>query len=325
MDNLTHSMVGALMAQMGLKRKTGLAMPVMIIGANIPDIDAVATYWGAVSLSIRRGMTHGPVALLILPIILWVMAILYDRWQGRRGRRSADHVPVRGGWLLLLAYVATLSHPLFDWFNSYGIRLMEPFSHRWFYGDMIFIVDIWIWGLLGGALWWSRSLEKLGETNWRRPAQYGAAILSLYILANGAISLLATQNMRRTMDRDMPSRAGSQIVANPVPLTFWRREMLFGRENRYYRAIFSLFDRDGMVGPVSTIRAEERAGDEIVRLRNVRVDADLKAFLFWSRMPYLARAGSGDLRIYDARFGNPLVKGRFSLPVPEDEIAEKRE
>ncbi|OYZ90135.1 MAG: hypothetical protein B7Y00_00205, partial [Sphingomonadales bacterium 17-56-6] len=43
MDNLTHSLVGALLGQMGLKRKTGLAMPTLIIAANIPDIDAITT------------------------------------------------------------------------------------------------------------------------------------------------------------------------------------------------------------------------------------------------------------------------------------------
>ena len=37
MDNITHSLVGAVMGQAGLKRKTGMAMPALIIGANLPD------------------------------------------------------------------------------------------------------------------------------------------------------------------------------------------------------------------------------------------------------------------------------------------------
>ena len=41
MDNLTHSLVGAAFGQMGLKKKTGLAVPALILGANLPDIDAV--------------------------------------------------------------------------------------------------------------------------------------------------------------------------------------------------------------------------------------------------------------------------------------------
>ncbi|WP_427967459.1 metal-dependent hydrolase [Altererythrobacter sp.] len=40
MDNITHSLVGALIGQAGLKKKTGLAMPALVIGANLPDVDA---------------------------------------------------------------------------------------------------------------------------------------------------------------------------------------------------------------------------------------------------------------------------------------------
>ncbi len=39
MDNITHSLVGALIGQAGLKKKTGLAMPALVIGANLPDVE----------------------------------------------------------------------------------------------------------------------------------------------------------------------------------------------------------------------------------------------------------------------------------------------
>ncbi len=45
MDNLTHSLVGALLGQAGLKKKTGLAMPALVIGANLPDVDAACFFW----------------------------------------------------------------------------------------------------------------------------------------------------------------------------------------------------------------------------------------------------------------------------------------
>ena len=45
MDNLTHSLTGALIGQAGLKKKTGLAMPALIIGANLPDVDAACFFW----------------------------------------------------------------------------------------------------------------------------------------------------------------------------------------------------------------------------------------------------------------------------------------
>src|SRR3954462_13884214 len=42
MDNLTHTLVGAALAEAGLKRRTALASATLMIGANFPDIDVVA-------------------------------------------------------------------------------------------------------------------------------------------------------------------------------------------------------------------------------------------------------------------------------------------
>lgn len=98
MDNLTHSLAGAMLGQMGLKRKTGLAMPTLVIAANLPDIDAVAVLLGGHHhLALRRGITHGPIAMLVLPIILWALMLWFDRWQDRRGKRPANRLPVHGG------------------------------------------------------------------------------------------------------------------------------------------------------------------------------------------------------------------------------------
>ena len=81
MDNLTHSLVGALIGQAGLKRKTGLAMPALIIGANLPDVDAACFFWldGVEHLGFRRGITHGPPAMLLLPLILAGPLFRFDR------------------------------------------------------------------------------------------------------------------------------------------------------------------------------------------------------------------------------------------------------
>ena len=94
MDNLTHSLVGAIMGQAGLKRKTGLAMPALVIGANLPDVDAACFFWleGTEHLGFRRGITHGPPALVILPLILAGLLWGFDRWQAKRGKRPEGRV-----------------------------------------------------------------------------------------------------------------------------------------------------------------------------------------------------------------------------------------
>ena len=162
MDNLTHSLVGAVMGQAGLKKKTGLAMPALIIGANLPDVDAACFFWleGAEHLGFRRGITHGPPALVLLPLILAGLLWAFDRWQDKRGKRPEGRLPVHFGWLYALSFIGCLSHPLLDWLNVYGIRFFEPFSSQWFYGDTLFIIDVWLWGLLAITLLWSLMAQK---------------------------------------------------------------------------------------------------------------------------------------------------------------------
>ena len=103
MDNLTHSLVGALIGQMGLKRKTGLAMPTLIIAANLPDIDATCAIYGIESLSMRRGITHGPIAMVVLPLVLAGGLWWFDKWQAGRGKRPGGRAPVHFGWLFALS------------------------------------------------------------------------------------------------------------------------------------------------------------------------------------------------------------------------------
>jgi inner membrane protein len=143
-DNLAHALAGAALAQAGLKKHTGLGVATLVIAANLPDVDAVSALAGR-SLAWRRGWTHGPIALLVLPILLAAALLAYDRWQSRRGARPPTRAPVRAGALLALAYVGILSHPPLDLLNTYGVRYLMPFSERWFYGDALFIIDIWVW------------------------------------------------------------------------------------------------------------------------------------------------------------------------------------
>ena len=70
MDNLTHSLVGALLGQMGLKKRTGLAIPTLILAANLPDIDVLVFLTDTLPVSFRRGWTHGVLAQATLPILL---------------------------------------------------------------------------------------------------------------------------------------------------------------------------------------------------------------------------------------------------------------
>ncbi len=310
MDNLTHSLVGAALGQMGLKRKTGLAMPTLIIGANLPDIDAVATVLGTQSLALRRGITHGPIALALLPLLLVGVMLAYDRWRANR-RHSELRVPVHAGWLLMLAYAATLSHPFFDWLNSYGIRLLEPFSSEWFAANTLFIIDLWLWAALILGVWISLRRERRGAANWRSPALIcGAAILA-YIAANGLITGRA-ENLIHAHVQQAHGHAPTKAVANPVPVAFWQRELLWRDASLQGRGDYSLKlfgDGFDMQAPVPHHMDDPRI--DAIR----RSSPDAAAFLFWSSMP-VATFDAGSVTFSDQRFTREITRGTFTLKVP---------
>lgn len=301
MDNLTHSLIGALLGQAGLKRKTGLAMPTLIIAANIPDIDAGCAVLGTVSLAMRRGITHGPIALAVLPLLLTGAMIAFDHWQTRRGTRPAERLPVHTGWLLSLAYIGCLSHPLFDWMNSYGIRLLEPFSHRWFYGDALFIVDPWLLAMLIAGVWLSRRRDRAHRADWRRPAWVAIGGIATYLAFNFGISGVAAS---RVLGREpYPEIA----VANPTPLTFWRREVLWRSADRY-----GSFVVDPWGAPRQAVKSTAIGLDDTRIAQRVPASPEAQALLFWSRMP-VAEAKGDAVVLRDQRFLGRAGIGTFSV------------
>jgi inner membrane protein len=315
MDNLTHSLVGAVLGQAGLKKKTGLAMPALIIGANLPDVDAACFFWleGTEHLAFRRGITHGPPALVLLPLILAGLLWGWDRWQTKRGTRPEGRLPVHFGWLFALSFIGCLTHPAMDWLNVYGIRLLEPFSSQWFYGDTLFIIDPWIWAMLIAAVWVSRRREKAGATKWARPAQMGLAAMLVYIGLNGFISagavVVASLNGKSV---DQAPIRYEQIIASPVPLVPWRREIVAKTRDGWFLGAsdeLTGFERPTLISP------GQCKWPDLTAAR--RTNSQLDAFLFWSRAPFLTRAGDGSVVLRDARFIDPRVGDRFSLALPD--------
>src|SRR5690606_34929632 len=136
MDPLAHTLFGAALAESGLKHHTRYATATLLVGANLPDLDVVAGLWGSdFELYARRGHTHGILAMLVLPLLLTGAMLLWQRWRAGHPRApAATHAsaspPLNPRAILLLSCIALLSHPLLDWMNTYGVRLLMPFDGR---------------------------------------------------------------------------------------------------------------------------------------------------------------------------------------------------
>ncbi|WP_114520106.1 metal-dependent hydrolase [Altererythrobacter sp. ZODW24] len=323
MDNLTHSLVGALLGQTGLKRKTGLAMPALIIGANLPDVDAACLFWldGVEHLGFRRGITHGPPALVLLPLILAGLLYGFDRWQTKRGKRPEGRLPVHFGWLFALSFIGCLTHPAMDWLNVYGVRFLEPFSSQWFYGDTLFIIDVWLWALMGFATWFSLRREKKTGGDWRKPARIAIAASLAYIGLNAAFTAYL-------YDYETNSDPTRKNIVSPVPLQFWKREVLTEEASTLWNSTDwngSLTNRDS-VNRACFGNCPGYPDAQVCSLSPVEEiatsNSQVAAFLFWSRAPFAERAEDGSVLLRDARFYDPLARDRFTVALPDVECVE---
>ena len=150
MDNLTHSLIGLAASKAGLEKLSPGATTLCVLAANSPDADIVVLLFGGrwEFLHHHRGITHSIVGALALALALPLIFYLGDRIVAWRRRRAPT---VRLGGLLVASIIATATHPIMDWTNNYGVRFLLPWNPRWFYGDFVFIIDPFIWIVLGGA------------------------------------------------------------------------------------------------------------------------------------------------------------------------------
>jgi inner membrane protein len=150
-DNLTHSLVGAALAELTLPadapRATRRTFFVTgIIAANLPDADLVYTRITAPPIGYllhHRGHTHTVAGLALLGVMIAAAV------------RALPAIRASvGAWrnrLWLLIALALASHLVLDFWNSYGVHPFWPVTSRWFYGDAVYILEPWLWALLGAA------------------------------------------------------------------------------------------------------------------------------------------------------------------------------
>ena len=295
MDNLCHTLAGAALAEAGLKRMTPLGTVTLMIASNLPDVDALVFATDAPSVAFRRGWTHGVLAQALLPVVLAAVMFRLGRARG-----------ARCGPLLLLSYLGVLSHVAFDLLNNYGVRLLMPFSERWFYGDAVFIIDPWLWAAFGAGVWlsWSR--------NQPRAARVALIVAAVYIG-----SLVASASAARAFVHDDWTRehgvAPRALMVGPTPLTPFRRTVIVDVGDSYAIGAFTWFPRRvTYTGRVA--KNDKHPAVPAASAANPRI----RAVLGWARFPYFAvqpTAGGEVVILRDLRFGDQVGAVRTTLAI----------
>ena len=296
MDNVCHTLVGVACAKAGLEHRTRFSTATLIIAANLPDADVFVFLTDAPSVSFRRGWTHGVLAQALLPLALTAVMLALGRL-----RPSKSGPPLRGWWLLLLSYIGILSHVFLDFLNNYGVRLLAPFDWRWFYGDAVFIVDIWLWLVLGAGIWLARRQRA------PRPAQGALAFAACYV----ALMLVGAQTAREVVvdaSRDVRGTTPRALMVGPMPVTPFTREVIVDAGDHYQRGTFSWSWPPAVTFDPAQIPKNNTAQEVAV----ASTSSNVRGFLSWARFPYwtIERGTDGArFSVRDVRFGGPLRAG----------------
>ena len=185
MDNLAHSLVGLTTAKAGLGRLSPYATTVCVLSANAADADFVSLLFGDrwTLLQHHRGLTHSVVGTIAIGILVPAIAYAIERIVSIIRKRAPR---IRFGGLLLASVLAAATHPLMDWTNNYGLRPLLPWSGRWFYGDLVFIVDPYIWLALGTVAFLLTSNTKWKMFGWSIIGLIATAVIGLASRQHGA-------------------------------------------------------------------------------------------------------------------------------------------
>jgi inner membrane protein len=296
-DNITHTFVGAALAEAGLKRRTALGAATLMIGANFPDIDVLGLALPN-DIDIRRGTTHGFLALAILPFLLaWLMS-LYDKRV--RLRRDPSLEPANFRQLTILSAIAIATHPTLDYMNIYGMRWLMPFVNKWFYADGLFIIDVWFLAALVIGVMWSRRTART------RPARLALGAIAAYTMA----MLVITSVSRAQIEKVHP---GKRFMAAPDQIVPWRRDIILDDGAEYRFATWSLVGN----APIFWTSTIPKSDSDAAALAASRAP-EARAFLNWSRFPFYRVQGDSSerrVRIADARYTGPRGAGWATVDV----------
>lgn len=131
MDPVTHGLTGVMLSNL-FPRKKGTLL-IALTASLTPDIDYVSRIWGLdVFLRYHRGITHGIIAIMILPLLLGIVGRMV--YKGRLL------------FFIMLSYLCYGIHVLMDLTTQYPTRLLSPLDWSPYSMDLVFIIDPYITG-----------------------------------------------------------------------------------------------------------------------------------------------------------------------------------
>jgi len=176
-----------------------------------------------------------------------------------------------------------------------------PIAGRWFFGDALYIVDPWLYLLLGAGVYvaWKARGGTAAATRLARGALVAAA---LYVATMYASNLWARTVVAEALTR--AGRGGARFMVTPVMVNPFRREVLIDLGDRYEKGFLKFTPRPVFrpAGYGVDVHADDPAAQAAAATELGR------QYLTWSRFPFYVvdrTAGETVVHLNDARYSGP--------------------
>ena len=233
--------------------------------------------------------------------------------RGVRRRRTPGAAPAAAAALLLLATIGVLSHPMLDWLNTYGIRLLMPFSDHWFRGDSVFIIDPYLWAVLGASLLAARHLRP-DAPRARRMAYAGGGVALAYV---ALMIMLSTAGERvGRIAAELRGLSGiEEVLYSPRPATPLAADLVVQTADTYHFGVLRWLSTPRVTFDDQVVARGDWHSRVVERAREVPA---ARNYLVWSQFPYVRVETNGtDTTVFfgDARYRAGLAGGLHGMQV----------
>jgi membrane-bound metal-dependent hydrolase YbcI (DUF457 family) len=287
MDNITHSLTGALAAKV-IERQGGPGVDqrkqrralfwLFVVCANLPDLDILFSLFGErlFSLQHHRGITH---SFIFAPLFALFPAIFFYTLGKLRDFSTV--------WLT--AFLGIVVHIFFDLVTPFGTEIFVPFSSTRYSLDWMFIIDPIFTALLGIPL----LLGKIFPKQRKFAALGGAGLVLIYLsleMINHSIALQRVEDALREKDI-----TATKVSALPQPLSIFRWMGLAQTSGGVVQTFFSvLSDSDSL-----SFTRYENPRDDFV-LKALQTDTG-KWYTTFARHPWIRSFEEGNHHVVELR------------------------
>ena len=310
MDLVTQTVLGAAVGEVVLGKKAGnKAIMWGAVGGLIPDLDVlILPFFNEVDgLFVHRGFSHSLVfAFLLAPILGWLI---------HRIHRKKMQI-TRFEWTKLIFWAA-FTHPILDYFTTYGTGAFLPFSdYRVEFGtigivDVLYTLPLLLVLLL--IMFFNRT------SAFRRKAIVTVVMLTSVYLAGTVINKVYVNRVFKNAFAAQ-SIEYQRLKTTPLPLTNFLWMGIAETEAGYYMALYSNFDSSEPREFLYIPRNDEK-------LKAIANDENLKKLIRFTKGFYHVNEDEKGLYLADLRFGKAGIEAdadyifKFYLRDAEGEVA----